>query len=87
MLNSGLNKQNYDSVMPLLMNYTPSTKIEESDASRQLVYDYWKQIIPVEMRTVGTNSLKTSTTRKPSGSGYVTASDRKNAVDDSKSVK
>jgi hypothetical protein len=83
MLNLRLNNQN-DSVMPLLMNYTPSTKIEESDASQQLVYDYLKQIIPYEMRVIGTNSLKSSSTRVRAS---VSTSDKKNAIDDKKQVK
>jgi hypothetical protein len=87
MLNLRLNNQN-DSVMPLLMNYTPSTKIEESDASQQLVYDYLKQIIPYDMRSVGTKSLKTSNTRKVSKAGNPSiSSDKSNVIDDSKSVK
>jgi hypothetical protein len=75
-----LNMQHYGSVMPLLMNYTPSTRIEESDASQLLSYDYLKQIVPIEMRMVGTKSLKVSSTKK----GVGTVQDRKNEIDDSK---
>ena len=56
------NKKN---VMPLLMNYTPSTKIEECNAFMQLTYDDLKQIIPLDMRIVGTKSLKTSCKPNP----------------------
>jgi hypothetical protein len=83
MTNLRLNTQSYDSVMPLLMNYTPSTRIEESDASRQLGYDYLRQIIPVEMGTVGTRCLKTSST----GKGGQVATDKKNEIDDQKYVR
>jgi hypothetical protein len=82
MENLKLNMQHYGCVMPLLMNYTPSTKIEESDASQRLGYDYLKQIIPIEMRTIGTKSLKTTATK----SGRVTSTDKKNEIDDSKNV-
>ncbi|MDD2577660.1 MAG: hypothetical protein PHO86_06130 [Bacilli bacterium] len=79
------NKKN---VMPLLMNYTPSTKIEECNAFMQLTYDDLKQIIPLDMRIVGTKSLKTSFTRKKNSAGGVyTASDKKNEIDDQKNVK
>jgi hypothetical protein len=78
MENLKLNMQHYGSVMPLLMNYTPSTRIEESDASPQLSYDYLKQIVPIDMRELGTKCLKRTTLggRK----------DDKNEIDDSKQV-
>jgi hypothetical protein len=79
-MNLGSNTQNYDSVMPLLMNYTPSTRIEESDAFGQLGYDYLRQIVPVEMKLVGTKCLRTSITKR----GNTNASDRKNEIDDEK---
>jgi hypothetical protein len=82
MENLKLNMQHYDSVMPLLMNYTPGTRIEESDASQLLGYDYLKQIVPIEMRMVGTKSLKNTTTKK----GPSNVTDRQNEIDDSKQV-
>ncbi|MDR0982487.1 MAG: hypothetical protein LBM07_04500 [Culturomica sp.] len=89
MTNLNFNTQKYNSVMPLLMNYTPSTKIEECDASQNLMYDYLKQIIPIEMKIVGTKSLKTSQTRVKNsavGCGYVNHPDRKNEIDDQKNA-
>jgi hypothetical protein len=84
MTNLRLNTQNYDSVMPLLMNYTPGTRIEESDASQQLAYDYLKQIVPLDMRVIGTKSLKNNATKKKNNLGQTTGTDAKNEIDDSK---
>jgi hypothetical protein len=81
MENFKLNMQHYGSIMPLLMNYTPSTRIEESDTSQLLSYDYLKQIVPIEMKLVGTKSLKTSATKRATGGA---ATDRKNEIDDEK---
>jgi hypothetical protein len=77
-----LNMQHYGSVMPLLMNYTPSTRIEESDASQLLSYDYLKQIVPIEARRIGTKSLRVSGTKVSNGS----KTDKKNEIDDEKYV-
>jgi hypothetical protein len=86
-VNAGVSPVNF--VNPLLLNYTPKTEIqEESDSFLPLLYDDEKQIVVYNMRTIGTRSLKTESTRKKTGkTGYCTASDRKNAIDDSKSVK
>jgi hypothetical protein len=75
--------------MPLLMGYTPSTRIQTMENVEPVIYDPVSQCIKVyDMRTIGTKSLKRSTTRKKSGStGYVSASDAKNEIDDTKSVK
>jgi hypothetical protein len=70
--------------MPLIMRYTPSTRIQE-EQDEQFVYDDRKQIPAYDMRTVGTSSLKTSSTKKPNGG--TKAGDRKNAIDDLKHVK
>ena len=72
--------------MPLIMNFTPSTPICEMEIEAP-AYDYFRQITEIEMRTVSTRSIHRSATRKKSGSGYVTASDTKNAADDTISVK
>lgn len=73
--------------MPPIMNFTPSTPIKEMDVETPM-YDYFRQITGYEMRTVSTKSIHRESTRKKSGStGYVTASDTKNAADDTKSVK
>jgi len=83
MTNLNYNTHNYNSVMPLLMNYTPNTRIEECDASQQMGYNYWEQIISIEMRTLGTKSLKFSNTKQ----GTRNVSDKKNEIDDQKHVK
>lgn len=73
--------------MPPIMNFTPSTPIKEMEIETP-IYDYIRQVTPYEMRTVSTKSIHRESTRKKSGStGYVTASDAKNAADDTKSVK
>ena len=73
--------------MPPIMNFTPSSPIKEMEIETPM-YDYFRQITEIEMRTVSTKSIHRESTRKKSGStGYVTASDTKNAADDTKSVK
>ena len=75
------------STMPPIMRLTPSTPIKEMEIETPM-YDYYRQITGYEMRTVSTKSIHRESTRKKSGStGYVTASDTKNAADDTKSVK
>jgi hypothetical protein len=81
------NESNFNGVNPLLLNYTPATKIEEESDSFLPLYDDANQII-YNMRTVGTRCLRSSSTRKKVGkTGQTTALDQKNAIDDSKSVK
>ncbi len=73
--------------MPPIMNFTPVTEIKEMEIENPM-YDYFRQITEIEARTVSTKSIHRESTRKKSGStGYVTASDTKNASDDTKSVK
>ena len=73
--------------MPPIMNFTPSSPIKEMEIEPPM-YDYFRQVTEYEMRTVSTKSIHRETTRKKSGStGYVCASDTKNAADDTKSVK
>lgn len=73
--------------MPPIMNFTPASQIKEMEIENPM-YDYFRQITEYEMRTVSTKSIHRESTRKKSGStGYVTASDTKNAADDTKSVK
>lgn len=45
-------------IMPLLMNFTPSTKIQEETNPAQFIYNDGKQVIVYDMRIVGTYSLK-----------------------------
>lgn len=73
--------------MPPIMNFTPSTPIREMEIETPS-YDYFRQITGFDMKIVSTKSIHRESTRKKSGStGYVTASDAKNAADDTKSVK
>lgn len=73
-------------VMPLLMGCTKPQPIEVLQQEEYEVYDPVKQTVVYDMRTVGTRSLKTSNTRIKIGSGYSVKADRKNEIDDSKSV-
>lgn len=70
--------------MPLLMNFTTATPIEEEVELHNIIYDELSQTV-YDMRTVGTKCLKSHTTKKP-GTSRVTT-DRKNEIDDTKSVK
>ncbi|MDE6648874.1 MAG: hypothetical protein K2K45_02985 [Muribaculaceae bacterium] len=73
--------------LPPIMNFTPASPIREMDIETPM-YDCFRQITEYDMRTVSTKCIKRETTRKKSGStGYVAASDTKNAADDTKSVK
>jgi hypothetical protein len=66
------------SIMPLLMGFTPSTKIQEVESLPTFVYDDEKQIVSYDMRVVGTRCLRQSYT----GSGLKW--DKKNEIDDQK---
>lgn len=70
-------------VMPLLMGFTPLTPIQNGEINERYIYDDIAQITEYDMRTVGTKSLKQHGTSK---NGRSTA-DRKNEIDDTKSVK
>jgi len=88
--------RNNGQVMPLLMNFTPATPIEEDNEMYNVVYDEKSQIV-YNMWTIGTKSLKTHSTvvkHNPSGKGghdghgnELRSGDKKNEIDDSKSVK
>lgn len=73
--------------MPLLMGFTPSSRIEEAGEEISLVYDPMTQTVEMDMRVVGTKSLKVSQTlvrgTKTCGS---TVCDKKNEIDDKKNV-
>ena len=69
------NKSNNDIIMPLLMNFTIPTSIEEGEEPKT-IYDPISQISYSTLPYVGTYSLQ-STSKK-------TGSDRKNGIDDSK---
>lgn len=87
MNNSRIRQNAGGSVMPLLMYYTPSTRIEEMDEVK-ISYNDILQITEIEARTVGTRSLKVRGTNKKTGKSAVTTlTDKKNEIDDSKNVK
>jgi hypothetical protein len=65
--------------MPLLMAYMTATAIQEADPATPVMYDPISQTIKYDARTVGTRSLKTSTTRIKS---FIGKTDRKNEIDD-----
>lgn len=74
-------------VNPLLMNFTPVTTIIEQE-EENLLYNDFTQTIMYNMRTVGTRCLRSSSTRKKLPGGSTNSKvDRKNEIDDSKSVK
>ena len=73
--------------MPLLMNYTPSTRIEEMDEVK-IVYNDKLQITEYEARIIGTKCLKVTTTWiNIKNGGKKGKTDKKNEIDDQKSVK
>lgn len=75
-------------MMPLLMGCTKPQPIEVLQQEEPIIYDPIMQIIPIDMRVVGTYSLKVSSTRYKVGSNsYGSKTDRKNEIDDQKSVK
>ncbi len=72
-------------VFPLLMHYTPSTPIQEAEEVK-IVYNDQLQITEYDARIVGTRSLKSSVTTKKVNGLMKTMTDRKNEIDDQKSV-
>ena len=80
-------RTNAGTVIPLLMGCTPVSKIEECADSENSYYDPMTQRT-YNARTVGTYSLKTSsTTMKGRGaSTNYNKTDRKNEIDDQKNV-
>lgn len=72
-------------VMPLLMGFTPKTQIQESELNERFIYDNIMQITEYDMRTVGTKSLRSSMTKSGNQGGQKT--DKKNEIDDQKTVK
>lgn len=76
-------------IMPLMMNFTEPNPISISEpVSITITYSDAEQI-NYEMRIVGTRSLRSSMTNKSRGIGRTPAhvTDRKNEIDDSKSVR
>lgn len=73
-----------NSAMPLLMEFTPKSQIQEGSVNERFIYDGMKQITEYDMRTVGTKSLKSHQTKINVG---CSKTDKKNEIDDSKTVK
>lgn len=71
--------------MPLLMGFTPATRIMEAGNDPRPIYDPISQIIEMDLRIIGTRSLKISSTRV-SPSTPNTKTDSKNEIDDQKIV-
>lgn len=72
------------------MSCTRPNTIETIDCEQPMIYDPIRQIVEVDMRTVGTKSLKTSatwSTARGCTHNKTCKQDRKNEIDDSKSVK
>lgn len=69
--------------MPLLMGFTPATRIMEAGNGPRLIYDPISQIIEMDLRLIGTRSLKTSMTSQAPRSPKF---DMKNEIDDQKNV-
>lgn len=74
-------RPNAGRVMPLLMGFTPSTKIEETD-NVKMCYNDELQIMEYEARLIGTKCLRNVISNKRSG-----VTDNKNVMDDQKNVK
>lgn len=77
-----INSCNQNDIMPLLMNFTQPSPIEEYEPIN-FEYSDTEQIV-YDMRMVGTRSLKHTGTYRPH---FGTKTDKKNEVDDSKHVK
>ena len=73
--------------MPFIMGCTKPSTIEAMEGDEKVIYDPMTQSTILDMRTIGTRSLKITSTRKKKGKSFVTPQDKKNEIDDSKSVK
>lgn len=72
-------------VLPLLMGCTAPTPIEMDEMEHIIIYDPVTQKVVMDMRVVGTKSLKQTVT-STGKMGTVKHTDKKNEIDDSKSV-
>lgn len=70
-------------ILPLLVGCTKPQPIETLEHDGCIMYDPIAQIIPMDMRVVGTYSLRTHSTSYQKG----VKADRKNEIDDQKNVK
>ena len=82
------NQFNQGNVMPLLMNFTTPSTIQDGFVVPHMDYNDIEQI-SYEMRTIGTRSLKlhVTDTGRRNGTLKFTKTDRANEIDDSKSVR
>lgn len=71
-------------VMPLLMGCTMPTPIQADTAEHKVIYDPITQKVVMDLRVVGTKSLKTHITHNPKTHGNT--GDQKNEIDDQKHV-
>ena len=69
-----------NSIMPLLLEFTPKTQIQEGRVDERLIYDSMRQITKYSMLT-GTKCLRSKATK--CGPALV-KSDYKNEIDDAK---
>lgn len=77
--------QIFGNIQPLLLHFTPSTPIREAE-DVPIVYDDKRQTTEYDARIVGTRSLKSSITNKKVNGLFKTTTDRKNEIDDQKTV-
>lgn len=80
-------------VMPLLMGCTRPTSIETEEIEHKIIYNPITQKVVMDLRVLGTKSLKVSGTHKPKiinnkrvPGCFITVTDKKNEIDDSKNV-
>lgn len=71
-------------VMPFIMGCTKPSQIEALEENEKVFYDPERQTAMINLRVVGTRSLKTFHTKIKQGLGKT---DKKNEIDDSKSVR
>lgn len=81
------NQINQGNIMPLLMNFTTPTPIQEADEIK-FIYNDGEQI-SYEMRTIGTRSLRSVNTafKDKNGNNCHKNDPKSNQIDDSKSVR
>lgn len=83
-MNYNSQKTSAGQVMPLLMGCTAPTPIEVETVEHKVIYDPTTQKVVMDMRVVGTKSLKTHITHNPKTNGNT--GDQKNEIDDQKQV-
>lgn len=71
-------------VMPLLMGCTKPSPIKVEPEAHNVIYDPMSQKVVLDLRVVGTKSLKTRITHNPKTNGNT--GDQKNEIDDQKQV-